>query len=123
MATATVAALVGCWQLVSADASLPPSDRVEMEFKPSGELIYAVLEKDRWSIMLLTYRVDGKHIISNQPSAPREERTEFSLASDGSLSLTLGGTSAGFKRVQSCTFPTPEKKAGFLQRLVGSMFG
>ena len=117
MTSSTAALLFGCWQLVAADPAFPTGDRVEMEFKPTGELIYATLEKKHWAIMRLTYKVDGKHIVSNQPSAPREERTEFSFGRDGVLNLSLGGTPSAFKRIPKCTFPLPQPRAGVVQRL------
>jgi hypothetical protein len=38
--------------------------------------------------MHLTYRVDGSSLVTNQPSSPREERTEFYFMPDGRLAVT-----------------------------------
>lgn len=37
--------------------------------------------------MRLTYRVEGNMLITDQSSSPCEERTEFSLTSDGRLAV------------------------------------
>jgi len=64
-------ALVGCWHLVA------------------GE---------RWGIMKLRYRIDGDTLVTNQPSAPREERSRFALAPDGTLTIEFGGNKGAFRR-------------------------
>jgi hypothetical protein len=50
--------------------------------------------------MNLTYSVSGDVIISNQVSAPGEERTRFALGADGRLELNHGGTRSWFERVK-----------------------
>jgi hypothetical protein len=89
--------LLGCWQLVRSE---PEADGkgVEMEFRPDGELQYRIDAGDRWQIMRLTYRVEGDVIVTDQPSAPREERTRFTLLDDGSLLLKLRGSRTWYRR-------------------------
>ena len=53
--------------------------------------------------MKLTYRVDGDTLVSNQPSAPREERTHFVIQGDGTLILALGGEQSRFQRSEKRT--------------------
>ena len=77
---------------------------VEMEFTPSGKLIYGVLENERWQVMLLTYRIDGESLISNQPSAPREEITRFVIAETGELTLDWSGQATTFSRISARSF-------------------
>lgn len=89
-------ALVGCWQLVNPDAK--PFEPAEAEFLEDGRLNYAVLSGARWQIMKLRYRIDGDVVVTNQPSAPREERSRFTLEADGSLTLELGGERSRFRR-------------------------
>jgi hypothetical protein len=68
-----------------------------MVFFPDGRLEYRTLQGDVLQIMKLTYRIDGTVIVSNQPSAPREERTTFRL--DGStLVLNYGGEETSYER-------------------------
>ncbi len=89
-------ALVGCWHLVRVEGQ--PYEPAEADFREDGTLYYSVLAGPRWQIMKLTYRVDGDTIISNQPSSPREERSRFALAQDGTLTLEFGGVQSVFRR-------------------------
>lgn len=88
--------LIGCWQLVeSADGQGEPA---EADFRADGRLFYSVLSGDRWQIMRLVYRIDGDAVVTDQPSAPREERTRFALEPDGTLILEFGGERSRFRR-------------------------
>jgi len=46
----------------------------------------------------LTYRVEGQMVVTNQPSAPREERTRFRLTPQGKLILEFGGVESQYVR-------------------------
>jgi hypothetical protein len=48
--------------------------------------------------MFLTYRVVGDELVTDQPSAPREERTQFRFTQDVRLVLTFGGVQSTFRR-------------------------
>ena len=91
-------ALIGCWQLETADPALGMTEPAEVEFKPNGQLIYSIEAGDKWQIMRLTFRVDGAELVTNQPSAPNEERTGFSLEGENKLVLDYGGAKASFIR-------------------------
>ena len=92
-------ALVGRWHLVRTEG--PANfEHVTMDFRPDGSLQYSIELPDRIQIMNLTYSVVGDVIISNQPSAPSEERTRFALGADGSLELDHGGTRSWFQRAK-----------------------
>ena len=83
--------LVGSWRSTeSAD---------EMEFFPNGELQFRTpTGDDTTGIMLLTYRIDGDVIVTDQPSQPAEERTRFVLEGE-ILSLTApDGTKSTWTR-------------------------
>ena len=112
----TSASLVGCWLLIDSPNGIDAGERVEMKLEPSGRMIYAILEKGRWKLMILSYRVEGNLIISNQPSAPREKRTEFSFSEPDTLNLEQPGNVSSFRRIQSCSFSVPEKR-GILERM------
>jgi hypothetical protein len=45
----------------------------------------------------MTYRVEGDVIVTNQPSAPHEERTRFKRDGDD-LVLEFGGVASRFSR-------------------------
>jgi uncharacterized protein (TIGR03066 family) len=90
--------LIGCWHLITQKGQ----DAVEMEFKHNGELIYSIKSRDRWSIMKLTYRLDGNIIISNQPSPPHEERTKFRFETNGNLVLEFNGATSRYLHGPKC---------------------
>ena len=89
--------LHGRWILVQADGDLDIGDGVEMEFQPNGGLTYSINAGDKVQIMKLTYRVEGNQIISNQPSAPNEEKTTFRFEGE-QLVLESDGSRSWFKR-------------------------
>ena len=80
------AALLGVWHLVTGAVDEHDTD---LEILPGGQMVYAIREAGQWQVMKLTYRLEGNVIVSNQPSAPREERTRYSFLPDGSLVLEL----------------------------------
>ncbi len=92
----TTKRLVGCWHLVR--ASDPEIERAEADFREDGRLFYSVLSRDRWQVMKLTYRIEGNTIVTDQPSAARQERSHFDLAGDGTLMLELDGVRSWFRR-------------------------
>jgi len=92
-------ALVGLWRLVRTEG--PANyEHATMDFGADGSLQYSIELADRIQIMNLTYSVSGDVIISNQLSAPGEERTRFALRADGRLELDHGGTRSWFERVK-----------------------
>ena len=92
-------ALTGRWRLVHTEG--PANfEHVTMEFGADGGLQYSIELADRIQIMNLTYSVSGDVIITNQPSAPREERTRFEIGADGRLELHHGDSRLWFERVQ-----------------------
>ena len=60
---------------------------VSLDFSPNGGLAYTVHTEGKRQIILLTYRVEGDVLITDQPSDPKEERTRFEIRSDGKLVL------------------------------------
>lgn len=98
MASLAQSPLLGCWHLIFADPVLQMNEPVELEFKPSGELLYSVDAGGRWQIMRLTFRVEGEVLVTDQPSDPREERTGFTLQDLYTLVLDYGGGKAIFSR-------------------------
>lgn len=84
--------LVGRWY------GVVNGEKVALEFLPDGRLAYAILTPNGTQVMRLTYRVEGGELITDQPSAPREERTAFSIDGKGNLTVTFGGTLSVFSR-------------------------
>lgn len=91
--------LTGTWVVDKMDkqATTELGD-VLLEFGDDRSLIYTIRGKDKNQIINLRYQIDGATIITNQPSAPRVERTDFSLSDDGVLTLAFGGTPYRFRR-------------------------
>jgi hypothetical protein len=80
--------LLGLWRTDPDDRwSLQTYGDVSLLFEPDGKLLYTIHLPNRKQIMRLLYRVDGSWLITDQPSSPREERTEFIFAQDGRLVL------------------------------------
>jgi hypothetical protein len=100
MAGDETSALVGRWRLIHTEG---PANfqHVTMEFGADGSLQYSIELMDRIQVVSLTYSVSGNVIISNQPSAPGEERTRFSIGADGRLELHHGDSRLWFERVPS----------------------
>jgi hypothetical protein len=91
--------LVGAWILDRADTSaLAELGDVMLEFDSLGGLVYTVRGKGKDQVVLLRYRVDGATIITDRPSAPKAERTKFSLSKDGVLTLAIDGVPRQFRR-------------------------
>jgi hypothetical protein len=81
--------LLGRWRQVAPDPS-PAS--IFITFEPDGRLRYA-LEAGTTQIILLTWRVDGNVVVSEQPGAPREDRAHFRFDGPGRLVLEREGES------------------------------
>ncbi|MEY9122941.1 hypothetical protein [Bradyrhizobium yuanmingense] len=91
--------LVGAWLVDETDElALARLGNVLLEFDESGGLRYTIREHDKRQIINLRYRVEGSTIVTDQPSAPQVERTQFSFAEDGVLTLALGGIPHRFVR-------------------------
>ena len=89
--------LIGKWLLVGPASHLDAGDGVEVEFA-DGRLDYIIRDAGQKQIMKLMYRIDGDEIITNQPSAPREERSKFEFVGDH-LVVTFGGKRSQFSRM------------------------
>ena len=73
------------------------AEPVAIEFRDGGQMAYAVVAGDKTQTMRMTYRVDGAFLVTDQPSAPKEERTSFHFDGDD-LILEFGGVATRFTR-------------------------
>jgi hypothetical protein len=71
---------------------------VEMEFSHDGKLTYTIRQPSSRQIMNLTYEVQGAEIVSNQPSAPAENRMRYEIDGQGQLVLEFGGSQSWYRR-------------------------
>jgi hypothetical protein len=92
--------LHGLWQLVrSEDPTMEVGEGVEMQFAPDGKLTYTIRQSGSRQIMNLTYEVQGSEIVSNQPTAPAENRTRYAIDEQGQLVLELDGSKSWYRRL------------------------
>ena len=71
---------------------------VSLGFDPDGSLKYTIHSESKDQKIFLSCRVEGGMIISTQPTAPREERTAYTIDSNGKLTLWFQGTPSVFVR-------------------------
>ena len=90
--------LVGTWILEGPSAALADLGDVLLDFSDDGALTYVIRGEESDQIIYLTYEVDGSNIVTNQPSAPRIERTPYSQPDRDSLILGFGGIPCRFRR-------------------------
>ena len=79
----TERAFLGEWRQVKPD---PAPECVTISFEQAGRLTYTV-HGGTIQHILLTWRIDGDQIITDQPSAPAEETTRFRFAAPDRLIL------------------------------------
>lgn len=90
--------LAGRWVLDPTDAlAVAAFGDVVVEFD-GGRLKYEINLPDKKQIMLMTYKVDGDEVVTDQPSHPRPERTKFQITGNR-LILNFGGTSGRFLKI------------------------
>ena len=91
--------LLGRWK---AETGSPYHVAVQ-EFFPNGMLLYATRQGGQTAVLELTYRVDGQYLVTNQPSAPREERTRILIDDAGRLVVGEGNSATTFVRAPLAT--------------------
>ena len=73
---------------------------VSLDFSRNGALTYTIHAGGKRQIMLLTYRIDGDVLVTDQPSAPKEERTKFRITAEGKLVLEHEDRPSTYVRVE-----------------------
>ncbi len=93
--------LVGTWKSDPNDSAVADEfGNVTLKFGKDGTLLYIIHESDRDQIMRLTYRTEPGFIVTDQPSQPRSERTEYQIGQDGVLVLAFGGRQSRYVKVR-----------------------
>jgi len=90
--------LFGKWRLLQSEQAMQSAEQTIADFSPDGSLTYSVTNDGKTGIMKMTYRIEGRFIVSDQPSSPKEERTEYQVEPDGSLVLIYEGQKSRFQR-------------------------
>lgn len=93
--------LIGRWESDPVDFSgMGSYGKVTIEFAADGSLTYSVHERDRDRVMILTFLLEEPgFIVTNQPSAPRPEKTAYEITADGKLILEFGGKRSRYVRI------------------------
>jgi len=92
--------LEGVWQIDPSDTvAIERYGQASLDFRSNGELVYSVDLGDKVQQSLLTYKVVGDKLITNQPSYPREEITRYEL-SNKKLVLHYRNVRATFLRTE-----------------------
>ncbi len=91
--------LIGIWNSDEEDpVTVKSIGKVTMTFFEDGKLTYDIYEEDKLQRMNLVYRVSGDTIITDQPSHPQEQKTNYKFKSDNKLALEFEGDKATFNR-------------------------
>lgn len=96
---ATAEDLVGKWVSDPLDVdSIRDYGQVSLDFSGNGTLVYAVRTGDKREYIFLTWRVEGDVLVTDQHSAPKQERTRFNVDPNGKLSLLYADRRSVFVR-------------------------
>jgi hypothetical protein len=91
--------LVGKWMSDPGEVeSIRNYGRVSLDFSDKGTLVYAIHASGKKEFIFLTWRVEGDVLVTDQPSAPKQERTKFSIDPGGKLSLLYADRRSVFVR-------------------------
>ena len=91
--------LIGVWHTDPEDFhALEIYGRVTLSFTKDRHLVYTIHADGKDEIILLTYRVEGHFLVTDQPSQLNEERTRFSITPDGNLILHYEGRESTYIR-------------------------
>ena len=92
--------LLGVWRTHPADRlGRQVMGLATVEFRADGTLLYTVHDVETDQVSILTYRLDGAWLFTNQPSAPALERTSIAISDAGHLLLEHDGVPARYVRV------------------------
>jgi hypothetical protein len=80
--------IIGTWEIDPGDVkSLKLYGNIAVEFKSNGELVYNTYSEGKVQKTFLVYKIKENLIITDQPSSPKLEETEFRILSNGKLQL------------------------------------
>lgn len=92
--------LVGRWVTDPTDTdAIKKYGRTTIVFSEDGDLTYIIHGDDRDQVIVMTYRIDDSMLVTDQPSQPGEEHTQFMLTPDGKLVLDYGGDKSTYVRL------------------------
>ena len=86
--------LLGRWDSIPGTTE----EAVTIEFADDGSLTYTIHAAHADQKIFLRCRTEDDVIVSDQPSEPREERTQYRFAQDGRLVMTYEGEETIYRR-------------------------
>jgi len=87
--------LIGTWKIEVPSGAYGD---VAMSFDKGGGLRYSTHENDKEQIIILSYRLEGEVLVTDQPSAPRQERTRVVIEGDR-MTLDYNGKISTYRRL------------------------
>jgi hypothetical protein len=91
--------LIGVWRTDPTDIVMRQAyGDVTIEFFNNGELVYTINESDREQKVLMSFEIKGNLLITDQPSLPQKEITEFELLGQ-TLELNFEGTKSRYIKI------------------------
>jgi hypothetical protein len=91
--------LIGIWKSdPNAEISKQHYGSVIIEFMPNGILVYRIFEGGKEQIIKLTYEIRGNKLVTDQPSSPKKESTEFRVVKN-KLILDFEGIESVFTKI------------------------
>ena len=71
-----------------------------MAFTSDGKLVYSIHDGDKIQVIHMVYEVSDNQIITDQPSSPRREISNFLFETNSILVLDYNGEKIRFKRME-----------------------
>jgi len=91
--------LINTWRLDSNDIeSQQLYGNVSIEFRNNGDLVYTIRINDKEQKILMKYEIKGNMLITDQPSKPHKEKTEFRILPNGKLELYFNGVTSQYTK-------------------------
>jgi hypothetical protein len=90
--------LLGRWRLFRAPPALDFAPNVRMEFQEGGRLEYSFTAGDHLQTVMLIYRVEGDHLLTDNPMAPHATTSRFWFGPGDALAIDFAGAVAFFIR-------------------------
>ena len=91
---------IGSWKTDQREAQAEPQDGdVTINFDDDGSAKYVIYYADKRDVVHLTYKVDGDHIVIEQPPQGVPMSVKFAFNTDGSLLLWFNNVKGRFLRV------------------------
>lgn len=104
-------ALLGRWRLAPDDlAARRRYGEHALELTAHGDLVQSTVTPGGLTRVLLTWRLDGDALVTDQPSAPKIERQPVSILPGGELMLGVGSSASRYVRDDAAFGLDPEAR-------------